>query len=161
MASGGGLTDLILRCLVFGAVPFWKVSPWLLMALRIYKKGRWARRSPYRVQWSNAGGSSRPQANRWWRRWSAVAPRIRCRSGDRFRRFSESISPSLKAVEYLKSPVQPPPRSPREEDLWLKSIFRMTVRVSCSSGSKSPQPENRKNVITPNISHSRIILTRI
>jgi hypothetical protein len=67
----------------------------------------------------------------------------------------------LKAVEYLKSPVQPPPRSPREEDLWLKSIFRMTVRVSCSSGSKSPQPENRKNVITPNISHSRIIFTRI
>jgi len=38
--AGGGLTDLILRCLVFGAVPFWKVSPWLLMALRIYKKGR-------------------------------------------------------------------------------------------------------------------------
>jgi hypothetical protein len=60
--------------------------------------------------------------------------------------------PSLKAAEYRKSPVQPPPRSPREEDLWLKSIFRMTVRVSCSSGSKSPQPENRKIVITPNIS---------
>ncbi|SVD50574.1 uncharacterized protein METZ01_LOCUS403428, partial [marine metagenome] len=40
MASSGGLTDLILRCLVFGTVPFWKVSPWLLMALRIYKKGR-------------------------------------------------------------------------------------------------------------------------
>ena len=45
MASGGGLTDLILRCLVFGAVPFWKVSPWLLMAQRIYKKVCWARRS--------------------------------------------------------------------------------------------------------------------
>jgi len=40
MASSGGLKDLILRCLVFGAVPFWKVSPWLLMAQRIYKKGR-------------------------------------------------------------------------------------------------------------------------
>ena len=39
MVSGGGLTDLILLCLVFGVVPFWKVSPWLLMALRIYKKG--------------------------------------------------------------------------------------------------------------------------
>ena len=39
MASGRGLTDLILRCLVFGIVPFWKVSPWLLMALRIYIKG--------------------------------------------------------------------------------------------------------------------------
>ena len=102
-------------------------------------------------------GSSRPQANRWWRRWSALDPRIRYRSGDRFRRFSESISPCLKAAAYRKSPAQPPPRSPREEDLWLKSIFRMTVRVSCSSGSKSPQPENRKNVITPNISHSRII----
>ena len=40
MASGGGLTDLILLYLVFGVVPFWKVSPWLLMALRICKKGR-------------------------------------------------------------------------------------------------------------------------
>jgi len=54
MASGGGLTDLILLCLVFGVVPFWKVSPWLLMALRICKKGRWARRSLYRFQCSNS-----------------------------------------------------------------------------------------------------------
>ncbi len=40
MASGGGLKDLILLCFVFVAVPFWKVSPWLLMAMRICKKGR-------------------------------------------------------------------------------------------------------------------------
>ena len=46
MASGGGLTDLILRCLVFGAVPLRKVSPCLLMALRILNEGRGARRSP-------------------------------------------------------------------------------------------------------------------
>ena len=185
MASGGGLTDLILRCLIFGAVPFWKVSPWLLMAQRIYKKVRWARRSLTAFNgrtWEDRDtrelqdigsshrlshrkrerdrlasgvaharsvprcvqGSSLLHADWWWRRWSALAPRTRYRSGGRFRRFSESILPSLKAAEYRKSSVQPPPRSPREEDLWLKSIFRMTVRVSCSSGSKSPQPENRK-----------------
>jgi len=67
MASSGGLKDLILRCLVFGAVPFWKVSPWLLMAMRIYKKGRWARRSPYRVQWSNAGGSGYQGTSGYWK----------------------------------------------------------------------------------------------
>ena len=46
MASGGGLTDLILRCLVFGAVSLRKVSSWLLIVLRTRKKGRGARRSP-------------------------------------------------------------------------------------------------------------------
>ena len=49
MASGGGLTDLILQCLVFGAVPLRKVSPWILMALRIRKKGLGSRRFPYRL----------------------------------------------------------------------------------------------------------------
>jgi len=67
MASGGGLKDLISRCLVFVAVPFWKVSPWLLMAMRICKKGRWARRSPYRVQWSNAGGSGYQGTSGYWK----------------------------------------------------------------------------------------------
>ena len=71
-------------------------------------------------------GSSRSQVDRCWRQWSALVPHTCCsRSGDRFHRFFESILPSLKASEYRKSPVQPPPRSPREEDLWLKSIFRM------------------------------------
>ena len=40
MASGGGLKDLISLCFVFVAVPFCKVSPWLLMAMRICKNGR-------------------------------------------------------------------------------------------------------------------------
>jgi len=39
--------DFTVFGLVFGAVPLRKVSPWLLMALRICKKGRGALRSPY------------------------------------------------------------------------------------------------------------------
>jgi len=54
MVSGGGLSDLILRCVwflgfVFGAVPLREISPWLLLALRIRKKGRGARWSPYHI----------------------------------------------------------------------------------------------------------------
>ena len=135
MASGGGLTDLILRCLV--SVPFlfgrylhgfwwlwestkraaehadplttfngrtredrdtrelpsigssYNLSHWRRKRDRLASVVAHARSIPRCVQ-----GSSLLHADRWWRRWSALAPRTRCKSGDRFRRFSESISPS-------------------------------------------------------------------
>jgi len=43
----------------------------------------------------------------------------------------------------------------------LKSIFRMTVRVSCISGSKSPHPVTRNKDISTGNSHGRIRLNPI
>ena len=49
----------------------------------------------------------------------------------------------------------------REEDLWLKFIFRTTDLVSFISGSKSLQPEKRKKGINPNIKQSKLRLNTI